>query len=235
MARDRIPAWIAGLAPPYAGYDGLKRGLATYRTIAANGGWQSIAAGPDIGLGASGPRVAALRARLVIEDKDLFANGAKFDTDLQEAVVRAQKRYGLNPTGVAGPQTIAALNVSVSDRIGAIMANMERWRWLPRELPTHRIQVNIAAAILTVFEGDAPVKSMRGVTGRPGDETPMLASRIHSIVINPPWNVPTSIANRELWPKGKAYLAAHGYKIIGTPKAASGCSRRQVRKARWGG
>jgi murein L,D-transpeptidase YcbB/YkuD len=59
--------------------------------------------------------------------------------------------------------------------------------------------------------------SMKAVSGRPGDETPMLMSAIHSIVINPPWNVPTGIATKELWPKERAnpgYLAAHGYRII---------------------
>lgn len=65
---------------------------------------------------------------------------------------------------------------------------------MPHELPANRIQVNIAAAVVTVFEGDKPVMSMRGVTGKPGDETPMLSSTIHSIVLNPPWNVPASIA-----------------------------------------
>ncbi|MBL7372735.1 L,D-transpeptidase family protein, partial [Escherichia coli] len=100
----------------------------------------------------------------------------------------------LNPTGVVSSGTLAALNVPAQDRVGQIMANMERWRWLPSELPAKRIQVNIAAAVLTVFEGDAPIASMKAVTGRPGNETPMLQSKIHSIVLNPPWNVPTSIA-----------------------------------------
>ena len=87
-----------------------------------------------------------------------------------------------------------------------IIANMERWRWMPRELPVNRVQVNIAAAVLTVFEGDAPIASMRAVTGSPTNQTPMLQSAIHSIVLNPPWNVPSSIAKRELWPKGRAAL-----------------------------
>ena len=68
----------------------------------------------------------------------------------------------------------------VDERIDQIIANMERWRWLPAALPADRIQVNIAAAILTLFHGDAPVLSMRAVTGRPGDETPMLQSQIQS-------------------------------------------------------
>ncbi|WP_426255248.1 L,D-transpeptidase family protein [Sphingomonas sp. DC2300-3] len=214
---DRIAAWIASLPPPYAGYDGLKAGLVRYRAIAAAGGWPALAAGPDLTLGASGARVIALRQRLAIEDKDVATSGNTFDAALLEAVRRAQRRYGLNPTGTVAGQTLAALNVPAIARVRQIMANMERWRWLPQELPKDRVQVNIAAAVMTVFDGDAPVLSMRAVTGRPGDETPMLSSMIHSVVINPPWNVPTSIATKELWPKEKkspGYLKRNGFKVI---------------------
>ncbi|MGZ8370395.1 MAG: L,D-transpeptidase family protein, partial [Caulobacteraceae bacterium] len=98
--------------------------------------------------------------------------------------------------------------------------NMERWRWLPPSLPADRVQVNVAAAVLTLFQNDQPTLSMRAATGRPGDETPMLTSEIHSVVLNPPWNVPQGIAAKELWPREKAnpgYLARAGYKIIPLP------------------
>ncbi len=216
VKRDRLDRWIKALPPPYSGYDGLKAGLDTYRRIEASGGWPAIAAGPDLTVGATGPRVAALRARLAIEDSQVVAKGDKYDAELVAAVQRAQRRYGLNPTGNLGAQTRASLNVPAADRVRQIMANMERWRWLPQELPKNRIQVNIAAAILTVFDGDAPIASMKAVTGAPGGrETPMLQSRIHSIVLNPPWNVPAGIAAKELFPKGPAYLASHGFKVIG--------------------
>ena len=217
VKRDRIAAWFAALPPPYAGYDGLKLGLDRYRGIAAAGGWPTLAGGPDLGFGATGARVIALRQRLAVEDKDVATSGTSFDAALVEAVRRAQRRYGLNPTGTVSTQTLAALNVPTAARVRQIMANMERWRWLPQDLPRDRIQVNIAAAVLTVFDGDAPVMSMRAVTGRPGDETPMLSSTIHSIVINPPWNVPTSIATKELWPKQKrdpGYFKRNGFRVI---------------------
>lgn len=216
VKEDKLAGWIGRLPPPYAGYDGLQRGLESYRAIDAAGGWKPVPAGPDLGVGASGARVAALRARLAVEDKAVVATGAKFDAELKEAVQRAQRRYGLNPTGVVSSATLAALNVPAGDRVRQIMANMERWRWLPKELPKDRIQVNIAAAVVTVFDGDNPVMSMRGVTGKPGGgETPMLQSTIHSVVLNPPWNVPSGIAAKELFPKGAAYLRANGFKIIG--------------------
>lgn len=216
VKRDRLAQWFAALPPPYAGYDGLQKGLVAYRALEAKGGWSAIPAGPDLVLGAKGPRVAALRKRLAVEDSQVSAAGDSFDASLKAAVQRAQRRYGLNPAGTVAGQTLAALNVPVAARVRQIMANMERWRWLPQELPRDRIQVNIAAAVVTVFEGDAPIMSMRGVTGAPGNETPMLRSTIHSIVVNPPWNVPMGIAAKELWPKGPAYLAKNGYKVIGT-------------------
>ena len=217
VRRDRLASWIANLPPPYAGYDGLLKGLANYRAIEAAGGWQPVPAGPDLTLGAKGPRVLALRQRLAVEDSQVVATGDTFDAELTAGVQRAQRRYGLNPAGVVSTQTLAALNVPAIDRVHQIMANLERWRWLPQELPRDRIQVNIAAAVLTVFDGDTPVMSMRAVTGRPGDETPMLSSTINSIVINPPWNVPTSIATNELWPKEKkspGYFKRNGFKVI---------------------
>lgn len=216
VRRDRLSAWIASLPPPYAGYDALVKGLARYRAMAAAGGWSSLPA-TTINFGASGPQVLALRKRLAIEDPAVSATGEKFDDDLLAAVRRAQRRYGLNPVGTVGSQTIAVLNVPVAQRIRQIMANMERWRWLPQQLEAKRVQVNIAAAVLTVFDGDNPVMSMKAVTGRPGNETPMLVSTIRSIVLNPPWNVPSSIANKELWPKERAnpgYLKRAGFRVI---------------------
>uniref|UniRef100_UPI0035C950E3 L,D-transpeptidase family protein n=1 Tax=uncultured Sphingomonas sp. TaxID=158754 RepID=UPI0035C950E3 len=219
VEHDRLAAWIASLPPPYAGYDALVTGLAKYRAIASSGGWDALAASPELAPGKTGPSVVALRTRLAIEDPQVAATGDAFDADLIEAVRRAQRRYGLNPVGVIGAQTIAALNVPVATRLRQIEANMERWRWLPPELAKNRVQVNIAAAVLTLFDGDAPVMSMKAVTGRPGDETPMLTSQIHSIVLNPPWNVPSTIATRELWPKEKAhpgYFARNGFRVIDT-------------------
>ena len=203
VAQNRLPQWAAGLSPRYAGYEGLRLGLAKYEQIRDAGGWKTLSAKSS---------AAEIRQRLRIEDGSVTAN-----EPLAAAIQRAQRRYGLEPTGALGARTLAALNVPVGDRIAAVMANMERWRWLPPELAVDRVQVNIAAGVLTVFEGDRPISSMRAVTGGPGNETPMLVSNIHSIVVNPPWNVPTSIATRELWPKGRAALRAQGYTIVTMP------------------
>lgn len=215
---DQLKVWLDNLPPPYTGYEGLRQGLQIYRQIAAKGGWAPIPEGPPLIPGMSSLRVPALRARMAAEDPMVQPSDSEvYDQALAQAVMRAQKRYGLKDDGIVAGDTLVALNVSVDERIGQIIANMERWRWLPQELPTDRIQVNVAAAILTVFHADTPVMSMRAVTGRPGDETPMLSSEVESIVFNPPWNVPSSIAARELWPKERAhpgYLAAHDFVVL---------------------
>ena len=218
LGEGRLQAWLDSLPPRYSGYYALKRGLVRYREIAGAGGWKTIIEGPPMGLGSKDPRVPALRARLAAEDPQLVATGAAtFDQPLQEAVQRAQRRYGLKPDGVVGNGTLAYLNQPIGQRVLQIIANMERWRWLPPTMPATRVQVNSGAAIVTLFRDDKPVLSMKAVSGKPGDETPMLSSAIHSVVINPPWNVPTGIAQRELWPKERAspgYLARNNYRII---------------------
>jgi murein L,D-transpeptidase YcbB/YkuD len=217
LAQDRLAGWIDDLPPPYAGYAALQQGLAGYRRIEADGGWPTLSPGPIMKLGVSDFRVPVLRARLAAEDRTVMtAGGSTFDAGLVQGVMRAQKRFGLEPTGVVDSATRLALNTSVDERIGQIVANMERWRWLPARLPVDRIQVNIAAAVLTVFRGDTATMSMRAVTGKIGDETPMLSSVVHSVVLNPPWNVPTGIAANELIPKGRAYLARNGFSMIPT-------------------
>ncbi len=217
LAQDRLAAWIDDLPPPYAGYTALQKGLIAYRRIDAAGGWPTLPAGPVLKAGVLDSRVPVLRARLAAEDRTVSGAGdATFDEGLTQGVMRAQKRFGLEPTGIVDVATRAALNTTVEARIGQIVANMERWRWLPAALPADRIQVNIAAAVLTVFRGDEPTLSMRAVTGRPGDETPMLQSVVHSVVLNPPWNVPTGIATKELIPKGQDYLTRNGFTAIPT-------------------
>ncbi len=243
VAADQLQAWLNSLPPPYTGYQNLQRGLIVYRGIEARGGWEALPAAGDLKPGASGPQVEALRARLAIEDSlvparvstvpaptptaplppGVRAGDPLYDQSLVEAVQRAQNRFGLEPTGAVGDATRDALNIPIDQRIGQIIANMERWRWLPAQLPADRIQVNIAAAVLSVFQGDNPILSMRAVTGRPGNETPMLRSQIQTIVLNPPWNVPSSIASKELWPKERAspgYLRRNGYVLM--PDGAGG-------------
>ena len=224
VSTDRLGAWLDSLPPHYEGYQGLRKALVRYRALKD---WKTIPDGPPLKLGAKDPRVPILRARLQAETPPSPTGATAppiptpkdpklYDAALVQAVQAFQRRCGLGPDGIVGPPTLAALNAPKGQRVLQIEANMERWRWLPRELPQTRIQVNIAAAVLAIYRDGKPVMAMKAVAGRPADSTPMLASQIQSIVLNPPWHVPESIAKKELFPKAardKGYLARNQYEV----------------------
>ncbi len=221
VADDRLQPWLDSLPPRYQGYQALRKSLATYRAIASSHAWPTVAESDvALTLGATDARVATLRQRLSAEDSAVPAAADApdtFDAPLQAAVERFQRRYGLTPDGDVGAPTLAALNAPVGQRILQIEANMERWRWLPRQLPDTRVQVNIAAAVLAVYRDGEPVMAMKAVAGKPEDQTPMLRANISSIVLNPPWHVPDSIARKEIWPKAHKdheYLARNKYHVV---------------------
>ena len=203
LADGRLTAWLAAQPPPFAAYRRLVLAYGRYREISAQGGWPKVPAGPSLRPGAEGPRVAALRRRLAAEDGTAPSGpqAEAFDEGLAQAVMRAQARYGLTTDGVAGPATLAALNVTADERLMQIRANLERWRWVPRYLSPDRVEVNIAAAMAVEYEAGAPALTTRLVVGRPSWPTPSFRDAIESIVFHPPWNVPPSIAAKEVWPK----------------------------------
>jgi hypothetical protein len=210
-----LQAWIASLPPPSAQYGALRTAFARYRQIVQAGGWAQLPPGPPLHAGASGPNVLALRQRLAAEAQ--LAQTPRpdyFDAGLGAAVRNAQLRYGLASSGVLDDATLRALNVSAETRLMQIKANLQRWRWAPRNPSGTRVDVNVPTGAAAYYVANVPRLEMRVAVGRPGDETPMLTSVITSIVINPPWNVPDSIAERELLPREQrepGYLAAHGF------------------------
>ena len=224
LSAGRLAEWIAGLPPPDPRYARLVAAYARYEALAAGGGWPTVAVRPSLKPGATGEGVEALRVRLAIEDPQAAAPpladralGSKvYDASLTEAVARAQARYGLTPDGVAGPATLAALNVPATQRLAQIRANLERWRWAPRGLPAYRVELNIADAGLALYDGGQPALTMRAIVGRASKRTPMFQDRISAVVLNPPWNVPAEIAAKEIWPKIRrdpGYMAREGFVV----------------------
>jgi murein L,D-transpeptidase YcbB/YkuD len=219
---------LAALAPPHAGYRALKAALAQYRALAARGGWPEVPAGPSLKPGDRGERVAALRARLEASG-DLAPNTSPalpgdnprdlFDAPLQAALVKFQDQHGLDPDGKVGKGTLAALNVPAEQRVRQIEINLDRWRWLPRDLGERYIMVNIAGFHLDVVEGGRPALAMKIVAGKPTTRTPMFTGRMTNIVLNPYWNVPKSIATKEVLPKiarEPGYKEREGFEILST-------------------
>jgi murein L,D-transpeptidase YcbB/YkuD len=195
-----LSEFFSGLPPQTAAYRFLRKTLAHYRERASSGGWQalSLPRGPVSGWTQAARR--ALQRRLAAEDEAIPASDLSI-TDLDAALRRFQERQGLTVDGKMGPQTQAALNISAAERVRQIEANMERWRWLPHRLENRYVEVNTAAATLTVYEGKNAVLRSRIVVGKPSSPTPIFASEIQGVTINPPWTVPNSIVRNEILPK----------------------------------
>jgi murein L,D-transpeptidase YcbB/YkuD len=160
------------------------------------GGWSSLPAGHALRLGVADARVPLLRTRLGLAGGD-----ERFDESLDSAVRRFQAHHGIEIDGIVGPETLRELNVPVAARVQQIAVNMERWRWMPDDLGASYLIVNIAAFRLDVFEEDRAVLSMKTVVGKEYTRTPFFAARIEEVIVNPWWNVPDSIAYKEVWPK----------------------------------
>jgi murein L,D-transpeptidase YcbB/YkuD len=220
ISSRNIEGSLQDLLPQRAGYLRLREVLARYRDTAARGGWGTVPDGPKLAKGSTGERVIALRNRLMATGdwssaKESFSD--LFDEALQQGVHKFQQHHGLEGDGIVGPSTLAALNVSVKDRIEQIKVNRERWRWLTRDLEKEFILVNIANFELYMVKNESPIARMRVVVGRRYRPTPVFASIMTHLVINPSWNVPRSIAVREMLPllqKDPTYLEKENLKVF---------------------
>jgi len=221
LVQDRIVEWFEGLAPTDIGYSNLSAGYVRYRRIIGEGGWPRFTrrAGTIEPL-ASDTRIPAIIARLVAEGDLGAADGARltaeglvYGPELQVAVRGFQTRHGLTADGRIGAGTQSSLGASAEDRARQIALNLERRRWLKRDLNPERIEVNTAAAIMVYWKEGRPVHSNRVVVGSPANQTPSLEKPFASVVANPPWYVPAGIARREILPRGPGYLASQNMYI----------------------
>ena len=149
-------------------------------------------------------RVPQLRAKLGITED---ADDAHYDAKVAEAVRKFQEGAELKPTGVMDDRTVKALNSPKRDRqIDTVIVNMERWRWLPRQLGAPSLGnayviLNIPDYTLKVMQNGAQVWTTKVVTGQPGiHATPLLTETMKFITVNPTWNVPPSIIYNEYLP-----------------------------------
>jgi murein L,D-transpeptidase YcbB/YkuD len=213
MVRGQLLEWYEALAPSDIGYANLSAGYVRYRRLARDGGWPAFRPGAPIEPGNSDRRIPALIARLVAEGdltpaqgETLMAQGVVYSSALETAVRGFQARHGLGADGRIGTGTQRSLSASAEDRARQIALNLERRRWLKREVAPERIEVNTAAAIMVYWKDGRPVHSNRVVVGSVENQTPSLEKPFASVVANPPWNVPSGIARREILPRGPAYL-----------------------------
>ncbi|MFT5657289.1 MAG: murein L,D-transpeptidase YcbB/YkuD [Gammaproteobacteria bacterium] len=137
-----------------------------------------------------------------------------FDEPLENAVKELQRSAGLDADGIVGSSTLAVLNATPASRIDSIDANLERWRWLPRDIPASYVRVNLAAFRLRAIDAEMPVLSMDVIVGKPYRQTPIFTQTLNYMVFNPYWNVPASIARKDKLPllrKDAKALALSGF------------------------
>ncbi|QNM82022.1 L,D-transpeptidase family protein [Sphingomonas sabuli] len=139
------------------------------------------------------------------------AQPAVFTKEMSEALKNWQSDAGLKADGVVGPDTVGQLNGGPKDRARKLAIAMERLRWLEREPPKTRIDVNTAATFLQYFREGSLADQRRVVVGQPGWETPALGSPIYALVANPDWVVPDSIVKEEISKRSPAYLKENNF------------------------
>jgi len=220
LNENRVKETLQSLLPPQDSYTKLKQALQAYRKIVIKGGWPAIPEGPSLKVGFQDERIIPLRQRLIISGylhPDENIPTVTFDVALENAVKKFQSLQGLDVDGVVGPATLKALNTSAEARARQIELNLERMRWIYRNLGQRYIIVNIADFTLNVIENNRAILSMRVVVGKPFWHTPVFSGKMTYIVLNPSWNVPKSIALEETIPKIRKdpdYLTKHNMKIL---------------------
>ncbi|MBI5318117.1 L,D-transpeptidase family protein [Bradyrhizobium sp.] len=193
LALTREPTYDEGTAQR------IREAAFSYSDIAVRGGWPAIPAEAKFVPGVAGQHDDLLRKRLLMSG-DLDGNKATgaHDETVVEALKRFQSRHGLAPTGAMTPRTLAALNVSVHKRIRQLEASLERLGQTKFSFGSRYVVVNLPATYAEAIENDVVVRRYRVVVGKTEKPSPTLTAEITSVVLNPTWTVPASIAKAEI-------------------------------------
>jgi len=220
VRKKQIREALLRLRPEEGSYARLRQVLGQYREQSAKGEWPRVSGGPPLKRDSTSYRVAELRKRLASSgdlETDEGRGANLFDEKLEQSVIFFQKRHGLKDDGVVGPVTLNALNVPLKRRIRQMELNMERLRWILGNMEQRSIVVNIADFKLDVVENGRTMLSMKVVVGKPYQRTPVFTAKMSCLVINPVWNIPDSIARKEILEKIKKdphYLAKENIKVL---------------------
>lgn len=208
--KDGLAMWYASLPPQTEEYQRMSDAFVRY--VRLNDVKSNVPSGGVIRPGSNDPRNPAI-ARALVANGYLDGEPAadqRYTPAMVTAVKRLQTEYGIQPDGIVGDGTIAILNRGPGDRARQIAVNMERLRWLDRNPPETRIDVNTGSATLEYWRNGALRDKRNVVVGQPDWETPQLGSPIVNLVAHPYWHVPKSILDDELGKKSPAYLAEQG-------------------------
>lgn len=220
LAHRSVCNVLAKLTPTVPEYAALRQRLSTYHRIAREGGWPVVPGESSLAQGDRGDTVGRLRASLE-KQGDLASRSSSdnlaFDEPLAIAVRSFEARNGLPVDGVADPAMLAVLNRPVETLIRQIELNLERMRWLPDELGSRYLRVNIPNYWLELIEDGRSVMEMRVVVGKKENPTPVFSDQMTHLTFNPFWNIPESIALKETVPllrKDRRYAENHGIQVV---------------------
>lgn len=197
----------------------LTQAIQKYREIERWGGWGYVASGERLELGVRDARVAQVRERLVSTGDMSVSPGDPYlyDNTVQEAVSRFQRRNGLEPDGIVGRRTVAAMNVPVATRIRQLDINLRRLASIVPKLRERYIFVNIAGQDVEAVNSGVVEFRERVIVGKQSRQTPEIVSQVKSVTFNPYWYVPKSIALRDMLPKirnNPSYLKRQGIRVL---------------------
>jgi L,D-transpeptidase YcbB len=202
--------------PPQKAYEALRAKLIQSRRGRGVAGRDpAIPSGPVLRPGMRDPRVPLIRARLNLDDA-AAAEDLVYDTRIAAAVADFQKVNGLPASGNLTARTVAALSGGPSSLEAEILANMERWRWMPRDMGETHIEVNIPDYEAVVIDKGEVIERNRVVVGKEATPTPVFSDTMKFLIVNPAWNVPQSIIRKEMLPRLAAdpdYLRRMGYEV----------------------
>jgi L,D-transpeptidase YcbB len=205
LGTHRVGETLRELTPRTPEYSALRKALAKYREMAKKDDQPPIPGGRLLKKGMKSARIPGIRERLIflgdLVERQSGDSGDLFDASMQEAAIRFQERHGLKADGIVGPSTIEALNLPIGERVKQLVVNLERMRWSDGDRGDLYLIVNIARFELNVVEKGNVVLSMKVVVGKPYLDTPVFKGKMTYLVLNPVWNIPDSIATKEILPK----------------------------------
>lgn len=210
---------IESLRPKAPKYAQLKAALASTRKLQQEGGWETVPDGSTLKPGMSDPRVRALRKRLMTtaDMPVVDIESVDFDATIEQGVKNFQRRHGLKADGIVGNNTLAAMNVTVEERIDQIRANLERARWALHDLPETFILADIAGFKVSYFRDGELVWQTRAQVGQPFRKSPIFKARMTYMEVNPTWTVPPTILREDVLPSIKRdpeYLARKNMRVL---------------------
>ena len=182
--------------------------------------WPTVAGGPLLRPQMQDGRVPVLAQRLFDEGYLSELNGIvgnQYGGQVLSAVMAFQRNHSLQADGVIGPGTLAELNISPLARRDQLRANLERFRWLARDIEPSGLLVNVAAAQLNVYQDGQLVWQTRTQVGRADRQTPLLKSRVTRLTLNPTWTIPPTILREDKLPairQDPAFLSKHDLQVF---------------------